>query len=154
MGFTIWLTTTGHLLLAPGVHGRKRVEEKGSSRSGIATPIRGAAERYSTSSPTRMYRGEDARSKASEWKLRERRGREEERKAEPEELVTGGRVTTAVPPHAFLHSARGRGVGSGDGSLSLVLRFVIFTFSFLRRALYLLATGLGGGQRGASRMPL
>jgi hypothetical protein len=48
---------------------------------------------------------EDAPSEASEWKLRERRESEEERRGEAEELGAGW-GTAAVPPQALLHGFR------------------------------------------------
>jgi len=61
---------------------------------------------------------EDGESEASEWGLRERREREEERSADAEELGArgGGGGTAAVPTHAFLHGVRRKGrVGDGPG---------------------------------------
>jgi len=85
---------------------------------------------------------EVAGSEVSEWELSEHREREEERRAEAEELRRW-RGSTFASPHALVHGIRGR--GPVDES-----RFLSFSLSsFLRRASYLLGTGLGVGQRAA-----
>ena len=50
---------------------------------------------------------EDARSEASEWELRERREREEERAAEAEELGAEVEEPLFLPTPAFMASAEG-----------------------------------------------
>ena len=50
---------------------------------------------------------EDAQSEASEWELRERREREEERRAEDEELGTEAEEPLFLPTPAFMATAEG-----------------------------------------------
>jgi hypothetical protein len=76
-------------------------------------------------------------SEVSEWELRERRQREEERRAEAEELGGNNPCSSPRPP-----SWRPR------------TRFrERITVSFLLSFFYLLGTGLGRGQRGACNVP-
>jgi len=98
---------------------------------------------------------EDAGSDASEWELRERREREEEREAGTEELGAelGGRGgAPAAPLHTPVHGIGTRRIGDGS-RFPYVLPFVLSFVTFLGAHLLFLGTGLGGGQRGACNVP-
>ena len=63
----------------------------------------------------------------SEWELRERREREEEREVEAEELRAAGELGAGEEPPLFLptlHGIRGRGVGDWL-CLRLLILFVL-----------------------------
>jgi len=86
----------------------------------------------------------DTGSQVSEWELRDRREREEEREAEGGIGCRGG--TAAVPTHAPPHGI-GRG-GVGDGSRSP------FILSFVLSLIYsLLGQAWAEGKRGACNVP-
>jgi hypothetical protein len=86
-------------------------EEKSGLSCGTFLPIRGAASWCWTSSPPRMWGGESrpvengAESETSEWELRERREREEERRVEAEELGAEVEEPLFLPTPAFMASA-------------------------------------------------
>jgi hypothetical protein len=118
-------------LEGPGHTGRRKMQQ-GSTRL-LLHPGRGET--------VPALAENDVQSEASEWELRERREREERRRAEAEEL--GADVEEPLFPQARLHGIRRRGVGGED----------IFLLSFLLVRLLSLWTVLGGGQRKACKVP-
>ena len=104
---------------------------------------------------------EDAGSEASDWELRERRERGEEREAEAGELGAAGELCAwkelplFLPAPSFIASAD---EDQGGLRFLLLLSFVSHSRSdsFLRDspgAHHIFWTGLGGGQRGACNVP-
>jgi hypothetical protein len=93
----------------------------------------------------------DAQGEASEWELRERREREEERRAEAEEL--GTEVEEPQFPHARFPGIRRREVGGGSLSFVFLLCCFFVNALFPWCDFYLFRTGLGGGQWEACNAP-
>jgi len=97
--------------------------------------------------------GEEAQSEASEWELRERRGREEEMKQETEELDAEAERPLFLPTPSFMASAEGE-----CRRFSFVIPFCLFVLLppllFPWRALSFLgqAQAEGKGEPAASRL--
>ena len=96
-----------------GVEGERKVEElvENPGRPGGREVQPGGVGLIFTDAGRRVPAEDDAGSEASEWGLRERRERDEERGGCGGAGRRGG-VATA-PPRALLHGIRGRGVGVG-----------------------------------------